>query len=210
MAYDESLRQVVAQSRVRDPRCARGRAQEGRSAQGAPPSAVLEALTRLAAPLGGSVKVGRARAPALRPGIGGSSSGRTSDSDSENLGSNPSPPANLQLFPDARGEVRSGSARFRRQRLEPPTPRSGPLLQHLHAARAADQQHVGRPVREDADRHDARDLVEARLQLERIRDLQIVHVEDVIAVVGDEVLRARSVGRRPSPFAARRRTAPSE
>ena len=44
MAYDETLRLAVAQSRIRDPRCARSRAQEGWPPQGAPRHAVLQTL----------------------------------------------------------------------------------------------------------------------------------------------------------------------
>ena len=61
--------------RLRHPGCARGRAQEGRFAQGPQEAAILEAV--------GS--------PPPRPG--GSSNGRTADSDSASLGSNPSPPS---------------------------------------------------------------------------------------------------------------------
>src|SRR3569832_162504 len=72
------------------PRCPRGGAQEGRPAQGAQASAVLEALI--------IVKGAGGPACTLQPGIGGSSSGRTADSDSANLGSNPSPPAIFLSF----------------------------------------------------------------------------------------------------------------
>src|SRR5262249_45830297 len=65
-------------------RCARSRAQEGGTPQGAAWYPVLEALES---------------APGVHPAnagvvFGGSSSGRTTDSDSVYLGSNPSPPAN--------------------------------------------------------------------------------------------------------------------
>ena len=45
--YDESLRPAVAQGRFRDPRRPRGRAQEGRPAQGPARDPVLQALIRL-------------------------------------------------------------------------------------------------------------------------------------------------------------------
>ena len=69
--------QDAARRWLRDPRRPRSRAQEGRLPQGPSRHAVLEALIAIPSPLL----------------IGGSSSGRTTDSDSVNLGSNPSPPA---------------------------------------------------------------------------------------------------------------------
>ncbi len=79
-ARADRVRRVAAQAaapgRFRHARCARGRAQEGRPSQGSPRNPVLEALVFVSPP------------------DGGSSSGRTADSDSANLGSNPSPPAN--------------------------------------------------------------------------------------------------------------------
>ena len=44
MAYDETLRSPLAQGGLCYPRCARGRAQEGRSSQGASRHAVLQTL----------------------------------------------------------------------------------------------------------------------------------------------------------------------
>ena len=46
MEYDETPAQDAARCRLRDARCARGRAQEGRAPQGPPRTAVLEALSR--------------------------------------------------------------------------------------------------------------------------------------------------------------------
>src|ERR1700683_3403823 len=71
--------QALARCRIRHARRTRSRAKESRTPQGAARTAVLEALARKAQ---------------LSRLLGGSSSGRTTDSDSVYLGSNPSPPAN--------------------------------------------------------------------------------------------------------------------
>ena len=106
--YDESLRPSAARRRLRHSRRARSRAQESRPPQSPPRPSVLEALSsalhssaqpakpRLlpAASKGKSEK--RPKASFSNEG-GGSSSGRTTDSDSVNLGSNPSPPATLSI-----------------------------------------------------------------------------------------------------------------
>ena len=66
----------------RHTRCARSRTQEGRSAKGTQSYAVLQALGSKAHP-----------AASILVTTGESSNGRTADSDSVNLGSNPSSPA---------------------------------------------------------------------------------------------------------------------
>src|SRR5271154_2992249 len=83
---------------------------------------------------------------------GGSSSGRTADSDSANLGSNPSPPAKFEKTPH------TGAGFFFRRSDE------------LHAAGTTDDQQVGRARREQPDGHHAGDLIEARLQRHPIAD----------------------------------------
>ena len=74
----------AAQGRFHDPRRPRSRAQEGRPAQGSPRHAVLEALIDSIRRLTVRLKSGASRL------IGESSNGRTTVSDTVNLGSNPS------------------------------------------------------------------------------------------------------------------------
>src|SRR5690606_8973053 len=61
---------------------------------------------------------------------------------------------------------------------------SGPSAQHLRRF-AADDHHVRRAAREQAHADHAGDLVEPLLHHHRIDDLQAVHVEHPVAVVGD-------------------------
>src|SRR3977135_3970697 len=105
---------------------------------------------------------------------GGSSSGRTTDSDSVYLGSNPSPPANWRGPAIGRSLFYLAAAQA--------------WLAGLDAERGADQQYVCRARREQSDGHHARDLVELTLERDRISDAEIVDVEDVVAAVGDESL----------------------
>jgi hypothetical protein len=60
---------------------------------------------------------------------------------------------------------------------------------------AADQEHVRRPLRKQSHRHDAGNLIQRRLERNWVLDEQVVHIEDVIAVVGDSP-RAEPAGRR--------------
>ena len=39
---------------------------------------------------------------------------------------------------------------------------------------------------EDTVSHDARDAVDTRLHIDRVRNLQVADIQDVVAVVGDE------------------------
>ena len=110
--------QVVAHGGLRDSRCPRSRAQEGRFPQGTSRNAVLQALDPLAL---WRVRGGQGAAyigPSQRS-FGGSSSGRTTDSDSVNLGSNPSPPAKLNGPAAMAGPFHLGGGR----RTEPRSPR---------------------------------------------------------------------------------------
>ena len=56
------------------------------------------------------------------------------------------------------------------------------------AAVGAENQNVGRSMREQAIADDAGNLVDAGLQQRRVGNFEIVHVEYVVAVVGDEPL----------------------
>src|SRR5690606_12767897 len=196
---------AAAARRIRDAGRSRGRAQEGRPAQGPPRHAVLEALAsrrRVLRPGWGrtarSPQRSGSRPPCRRRGqrdfaadgrnpsrrrdggdarrgrvswtsLGGSSSGRTSDSDSENPGSNPGPPAT----PRAAGR-------------KPAVPLSAdPDL--AHAVLLADEEHVGAAMGKDPDGDDTRYLVETGFDLERIRDLEVMDIEDDVAVVRDEI-----------------------
>ena len=60
---------------------------------------------------------------------------------------------------------------------------SGPQL--LDPLVGAQQQHIGRPLGEQSIRYDAGDVIELLLSAHRIRDDEIVDVEDDIAIVGD-------------------------
>ena len=91
MEYDGELRKALRSRRLRHARCARSRAQEGRPPQGASWTAVLEALVFL--------KTWRWYCSRRRSVFGRSSSGRTTDSDSVYLGSNPSLPTNRGTRP---------------------------------------------------------------------------------------------------------------
>src|SRR3984885_7980994 len=91
---------------------------------------------------------------------GGSSSGRTADSDSANLGSNPSPPATTYCPPS----------------------------DELDAGGRADDQQIGGTLGEQSDRDPPGDLIDARLHRHRVGDQQVMHIEDVIAVIGGDSL----------------------
>ena len=43
-------------------------------------------------------------------------------------------------------------------------------------------------MREEPVRYDTRDLIEPRLERHRLHDLEVVHVEDHVAIVGDDTL----------------------
>src|SRR5580692_1694537 len=122
---------------------------------------------------------------------GGSSSGRTADSDSANLGSNPSPPAK---FKKPRTQMRGF---FPRRSDE------------LHATGTTDDQQIGRARSEQPDGHHTGDLIEARLQRHRIGDRQPVHVEYLVAVISGGALAphraAADALEAPGDIAARHR-----
>src|SRR5437879_9433348 len=61
-------------------------------------------------------------------------------------------------------------------------------LPGLDAVRGADEQQVGGAHGEQPDRDHAGDLVQLALERDRIRDLEIVDIEDVVAVIGHEAL----------------------
>src|ERR1700689_1080374 len=92
---------------------------------------------------------------------GGSSSGRTADSDSANLGSNPSPPA---------------TTASRATRLGAEAAATG----NARPAGAADDQQVGGTRRKQSDRDHAGNLIDGGLHRHRIGDPQIVHIQNVV------------------------------
>ena len=60
--------------------------------------------------------------------------------------------------------------------------------QSLDALRCAQDQHVCWPPREQAISDHARDMVKPLLDLYRIEDFQVVHIENQVAIVGRETL----------------------
>ena len=58
------------------------------------------------------------------------------------------------------------------------------------------------PTREQADRDHADELIDRRLQRHRVGDLQAVHVEDLVAVVGDEPLAIDRLSAEPHQLRA--------
>src|ERR1700680_4730961 len=108
--------------------------------------------------------------PSVDP-AGGSSSGRTADSDSANLGSNPSPPATICL----RFVYLAGACEFWPS-------------DEFDAARRTDDQQIGGARGKQSDRDHPGDLIDARLHRHRIGDRQIMNVENVVAVVGGDPL----------------------
>jgi len=66
----------------------------------------------------------------------------------------------------------------------------------------ADQDHVGAALREQAHGDDAGDLVDGRLERDRVVDVQAVYVEDQVAVVGDEALPQHGTPAQTLKFAA--------
>src|SRR6202167_849621 len=129
--------------------------------------------------------------PLARVSAGGSSSGRTADSDSANLGSNPSPPAK---FKKPRTQMRGF---FPRRSDE------------LHATGTTDDQQIGRARSEHPDGHHTGDLIEPRLQRHRIGDRHPVHVEYLVAVISGGALAphraAADALEAPGDIAARHR-----
>src|SRR5690606_20888375 len=139
-------------------------------------------------------------------GFGGSSSGRTTDSDSVNLGSNPSPPANSEGAPFGAPsffrvvkEVCGGKAlpwqgdedvgapcsspSFRaRLPASSPASESGAINRLGALVRAHDEQ-VGGPSCEQANGDHSWNLVDRAFQGERIHDLEIVDIHYLIAIV---------------------------
>ena len=66
-------------------------------------------------------------------------------------------------------------------------------LEGFHTFRGTQQQQVRRPRREQAVGHHADDGVDLRFQFHRVGDLQVVHIEDYIAVVGDHTFAVHRV-----------------
>src|ERR1700748_111622 len=65
----------------------------------------------------------------------------------------------------------------------------GPLsLDRLHPVFPGDQQHIRRPLGEEAHADHPGDGADLGLQLRGIHDAQVMHVQDVVAVVGGEAL----------------------
>ena len=52
---------------------------------------------------------------------------------------------------------------------------------------ACDNENIRRPVRKQADRNDARNLVDPGFHLKRVTDLKVVDIQNVISVIGNKV-----------------------
>ena len=80
------------------------------------------------------------------------------------------------------------------------------VIDPLDAAFRPEQTQIRPARREQPDRHDARPRVDLRLERARIGDLQALHVDDLVAVVGDErrpSFCTRTIGTPPSAVTRR-------